>query len=141
MSLCASSSPIVASRWACARNNSGLSGFNAKRASNQRRLSNTSPDKIAVYSRILRVISSPGTDAWDWSSKSLALPSLPLSSATKAIFLASGAVRYSISSIVSSRETASLAGPGANSGLVSWSASRAMPATRVSNACNASPCP
>ena len=46
-----------------------------------------------------------------------------------------------MSSMVSSRETASLAGPGASSGLVSWSASNAIPATKVSKACIASPCP
>ena len=43
----------------------------------------------------------------------------PLSNAIRAILRESGAERYSISSIVSISETASLAGPGARSGVVS----------------------
>ena len=72
-----------------------------------------------MCSRILRVVSSPGTDACDCNNSSRARPNLPLSKATKAIRLAFGAVKYSMSSTASSKDTASLAGPGASRGVVS----------------------
>ena len=60
----ASISPILASRWACALSNSGLSGLTVIRASNQCLLSTSSPRSIAINSNASRTFALPGEDAY-----------------------------------------------------------------------------